>query len=145
LHASLQLAALCECTSMHEVKETLASFPTDIEDLYRKTWQRIFGQKGGKGLLARNVLTWVVFGTRSFTIEELQQAVAFHPETHKFDRDRMVPEATLIGLCHGLVTVEKATRFVRLVRKLTLYFSHAGLLTSANRLHCQGHLEGPHN
>jgi ankyrin repeat domain-containing protein 50 len=104
------------------VKESLSSFPTDIDDLYRKTWQRIFGQKGGKGLLARNVLTWVVFGTRSLTIEELREAVAFCPETHKFEQDRLVPEATLIGLCQGLVTVEKATRLVRLVRKSTLCF-----------------------
>jgi hypothetical protein len=145
LHASLQLAALCECTSVREVKETLASFPTDIEDLYLKTWQRIFSQKGGKGLVARNLLTWVVFGLRSLTIEELREAVAFHPDTHKFEQDRLVPDATLIGLCYGLVTVEKATRLVRLVRKSILCSRHTILLTSTCRLYCQGHLDEPHH
>jgi hypothetical protein len=142
LHASLQLAALCECTSIHEVRETLASFPTDIEDLYRKTWQRILALKGRKAMSARNALTWVVFGTRSLTIQELREAVAFHPDTHKFERDRLVPETTLIGLCHGLVTVEKGTSLVRLVRKLIMCFLHASLLTSAFRLYRKGHLSG---
>ncbi|KAH6909747.1 hypothetical protein BKA70DRAFT_1148288 [Coprinopsis sp. MPI-PUGE-AT-0042] len=115
LHATLQLATLRECTSVHEVKETLASFPTDIEDLYHKTWQRILAQAPGKVLLARNVLTWVLFATRSLNIQELRAAVATCPSTHQFVPDRLVQESVLTGVCHGLVIVEEQTRVVRLV------------------------------
>ncbi|KAH6876899.1 hypothetical protein BKA70DRAFT_1576531 [Coprinopsis sp. MPI-PUGE-AT-0042] len=115
LHASLQLSALRECTSVYEVEQTLAAFPTDIEDLYLQTWQRILAQVPSKSLLARNTLTWVIHATRSLTIQELQRAVATCPDTHKFVPDRLVQEDVLIGLCHGLVDVEEKTQLVRLV------------------------------
>ncbi|KAH6909717.1 hypothetical protein BKA70DRAFT_1187477 [Coprinopsis sp. MPI-PUGE-AT-0042] len=115
LHASLQLVALRECTSVHDVKQTLAVFPADIGDLYRQTWQRILAQAPRKALLAKNTLTWVVHATRSLTIEELQAAVAICPDTHKSTPDRLAQESVLIGLCHGLVAVEEETHLVRLV------------------------------
>jgi hypothetical protein len=117
---SLQLALLRECTNLHDVKKTLVSLPADINKLYRDTLQRIRAQPPGKAQLARDVLVWVVFASRSLTIEELQEAVAICPDTHKFERDRLVPEATLIGACHGLVAVEETTRLVRLVREWML-------------------------
>ncbi|KAH6909736.1 hypothetical protein BKA70DRAFT_1148273, partial [Coprinopsis sp. MPI-PUGE-AT-0042] len=115
LHTSLQLATLRECPNVCEVKKTLATFPTDIEDLYRKTWQRILDLPPAKALLARNALTWVVHATRSLTMEELLEAVAICPDTHRFEQDRLVQEETLMGLCHGMVAVEEETRLVRLV------------------------------
>ncbi|KAH6917863.1 hypothetical protein BKA70DRAFT_1245560 [Coprinopsis sp. MPI-PUGE-AT-0042] len=48
LHVALHLEALRECTSIHEVKEALATFPTTIEDLYLQTWQRITLSKNAK-------------------------------------------------------------------------------------------------
>ncbi|KAH6901823.1 hypothetical protein BKA70DRAFT_1229636 [Coprinopsis sp. MPI-PUGE-AT-0042] len=114
LHATLQLATLCECASVHEVQQTLATFPTDIEDLYRETWQRILNLAPNKVSLAKNALTWVVHATRSLTIRELQEAVATCPNTHKYAPDRLVQENVLLGLCHGLITVEEGTRLVRL-------------------------------
>ncbi|KAH6868954.1 hypothetical protein BKA70DRAFT_380995 [Coprinopsis sp. MPI-PUGE-AT-0042] len=115
LHASLQLATLRKCPNIREIKNTLATFPIDIEDLYCKTWQRILDLAPAQSLLARNTLTWVVHATRSLTIEELLEAVATCPDTHRFEQDCLVQEATLIGLCHGLVAVEEKTRLVRLV------------------------------
>ena len=53
------------------------------------------------------------------TIEELRHAVATSPDTHKFDRKRLIPTSTLISLCNGLVVVEEETKLVRLVRKCT--------------------------
>ncbi|KAH6876951.1 hypothetical protein BKA70DRAFT_1576545 [Coprinopsis sp. MPI-PUGE-AT-0042] len=115
LHASLQLATLRECPNIREVKKTLATFPSDIDDLYCKTWQRILDLAPAKSLLARNTLTWVVHATWSLTIEELLEAVATCPDTHRFEQDRLGQEETLIGLCNGMVAVEEETRLVRLV------------------------------
>ncbi|KAH6909746.1 hypothetical protein BKA70DRAFT_175144 [Coprinopsis sp. MPI-PUGE-AT-0042] len=115
LHASLQLKALRECTSVHEVKETLAAFPADIEDLYLQTWQRILNQTPAKVLLAKKVILWVINSTRSLTIDELRHALATCPDTHRFNSSRLVQESVLIGLCRGLLMVEEETRLVRLV------------------------------
>lgn len=120
LHASQQLAALHECTNAHEVRQALATFPAAIADLYLKTWQRILDLAPPKALLARNALTWVVYATRSLTIDELREAVAVCPETHDFKPSLLVQESLLMGLCHGLVAIEEKTRLVRLVRKFIL-------------------------
>ncbi|KAH6904768.1 hypothetical protein BKA70DRAFT_1294877 [Coprinopsis sp. MPI-PUGE-AT-0042] len=115
LHASLQLTALRDCTSVYEVEKTLAAFPVDIEDSYLQTWQRILHQTPSKVLLAKKVLLWVLHATSSLTAEALRRAMATCPETYQYQSSRLVPVDTLIGLCHGLVTVEEDTCLVRLI------------------------------
>ncbi|KAH6884745.1 hypothetical protein BKA70DRAFT_1574786 [Coprinopsis sp. MPI-PUGE-AT-0042] len=115
LHASLHLDALRDCTSAYDVGKTLKDFPPQIEDVYQRTWNRILNQTASRKILAKNVLTWVLCATRSLKIEELRCAVATSPETHNFDSSRLVDEATLMGLCCGLLKVEEWTNVVRFV------------------------------
>ncbi|KAH6881244.1 hypothetical protein BKA70DRAFT_1167462 [Coprinopsis sp. MPI-PUGE-AT-0042] len=115
LHASLQLDALRDCASIYDVKKTLEDFPPRIEDVYQRTWNRILDQTPKMSVLARNVLVWVLCATRSLGIEELRRAVATCPDTHTFDRSRLVDEATLMGICRGLVNIEEKTDIVRFV------------------------------
>ncbi|KAH6873711.1 hypothetical protein BKA70DRAFT_281942 [Coprinopsis sp. MPI-PUGE-AT-0042] len=115
LHASLQLDALCECATAHEVRQTLEEFPLNIQDVYRQTWQRILEQRSSHVLLAKTALVWVLNSSRSMTIEELERAVATSPETYKFERDRLAPGEALIAFCRGLVILEEESRLVRLV------------------------------
>ncbi|KAH6909839.1 hypothetical protein BKA70DRAFT_1148398, partial [Coprinopsis sp. MPI-PUGE-AT-0042] len=115
LHASLQLEALCECATAHEVRQTLEGFPSRIEDVYLQTWHRILGQKPSHVLLAKATLVWVLNASRSMTIEELERAVATSPETFKFEPNRLAPGTTLIAFCRGLVMFEEESRLVRLI------------------------------
>ncbi|KAH6904799.1 hypothetical protein BKA70DRAFT_519826 [Coprinopsis sp. MPI-PUGE-AT-0042] len=140
LHASLQLDALRDCTNVYEVKSSLATFSTKIEDLYLETWNRITSQTPSKILLAQKVLLWVITATRSLTVDELRHALAVSPDTHRFDQNRLVKEGIIIGLCRGLVTVEEETRLVRLVhytakdpleRLIKETFSHPNALPAA--------------
>ncbi|KAH6870878.1 hypothetical protein BKA70DRAFT_365676 [Coprinopsis sp. MPI-PUGE-AT-0042] len=117
LHASLQLDALCECTTAHEVRQTLEEFPLNIEDVYLQTWNRILGQRPSHVLLAKAVLVWVLNSPRPMRIEELQHAVATSPETYKFEPNRLSPVTTLMALCRGLVTLEEESRLVRLITR----------------------------
>ncbi|KAH6884774.1 hypothetical protein BKA70DRAFT_136878 [Coprinopsis sp. MPI-PUGE-AT-0042] len=114
LHASLQLQALRECTSRHELDKTLKDFPPQIKDVYVRTWTRIIEQGSTKADLAMKALVWVVYATRSLNIEELQYAVATDPDAHEFEAHRLVPAETLIGVCCGLLTIEKESKIVRL-------------------------------
>ncbi|KAH6902508.1 ankyrin repeat-containing domain protein [Coprinopsis sp. MPI-PUGE-AT-0042] len=95
--------------------ETLDAFPTEIEEAYQQTWQRILSQNSRHAALAKYILLWVTHAQRSMTIEELQHAVATSPDDHTFKSTRLVPENTLIGLCRGLVTMDEESRLVRLV------------------------------
>ncbi|KAH6907865.1 hypothetical protein BKA70DRAFT_346645 [Coprinopsis sp. MPI-PUGE-AT-0042] len=115
LHASLQLDALRDCTNVYDVEKTLEDFPPRIEDVYQQTWSRILAQTPKVVALAENVLVWVLCATRSLGIEELCRAVAICPDTHKFDPNRLVDEATLMALCRGLVNIEDGTNIVRFV------------------------------
>ncbi|KAH6889056.1 ankyrin repeat-containing domain protein [Coprinopsis sp. MPI-PUGE-AT-0042] len=115
LHASLQLEALSECLSARDMRDTLKVFPPDIMEVYCQTWARISSQSLKHASLAKAVLIWVLNASRSMTIEELELAASTSPETHKFDPAQLVPGATLVSLCGGLITVEEESRLLRLV------------------------------
>ncbi|KAH6874661.1 hypothetical protein BKA70DRAFT_1480127 [Coprinopsis sp. MPI-PUGE-AT-0042] len=115
LHASLQLEALRGCANIYAVEKTLENFPCQIEDVYQQTWKRIEAQAPEMAVIAKNALIWVLCAMRSLKIEELRYAVATCPDTYKFDRRRLVDNATLMGLCRGLVNIEEETNIVRFV------------------------------
>jgi ankyrin repeat domain-containing protein 50 len=117
LHAILHLEALEQCVTIHDAKYALSSFPTKIEDVYHKTWQRIISQSPQRVALARLLLLWVMYTKRRLTIEELRWAVATAPDTHRFEAERMVAEPFLMSLCCGLLRVDEKSKSVHLVRK----------------------------
>ncbi|KAH6901152.1 hypothetical protein BKA70DRAFT_1569200 [Coprinopsis sp. MPI-PUGE-AT-0042] len=115
LHASLQLQALRECTSRHELNKTLEDFPPQVKDVYVQTWNRIINQAPGKVVLATNALAWVLYATICLTVNELRHAIATCPDTHKLDLVRLAPAETIFSACHGLMTLEGETGVVHLV------------------------------
>jgi ankyrin repeat domain-containing protein 50 len=117
LHAKLQLEALRKCVNALDVEETLEAFPTGIQAIYTRTWERICAQGPKLADLAQLVLLWVTHAQRELTIDTLRRAVATSPETHAFEPKRMVPEALLLSVCCGLVSVDEKTSHVRLVRE----------------------------
>ncbi|KAH6891917.1 ankyrin repeat-containing domain protein [Coprinopsis sp. MPI-PUGE-AT-0042] len=119
LHAKLQLEALRRCTSALDVEETLDTFPTDIDTIYEKTWERILDQEPKHLNLAKLVLLWVTHAHGEMTIDTLRCAVATSPVTHEFEPKRMVPEGLLLSVCCGLVSVDARTRLVRFIHYTT--------------------------
>ncbi|KAH6879714.1 ankyrin repeat-containing domain protein [Coprinopsis sp. MPI-PUGE-AT-0042] len=102
LHAKLQLEALRNCVSVLDVEETLQGFPSDIEAIYAKTWERILAQGSKKSNLAKLVLLWITHADGELTIDTLRRAVSTCPETYAFEEKRMVPEAPLLSVCSTL-------------------------------------------
>ncbi|KAH6894763.1 hypothetical protein BKA70DRAFT_1160657 [Coprinopsis sp. MPI-PUGE-AT-0042] len=119
LHARLQLEALRNCVSAYDVEETLQAFPSDIKAIYAKTWERILAQAPKQSNLAKLVLLWITHADGEMTIDTLRLAVATCPETYAFEPKRMVPEALLLSVCCGLVSVDEKTRLVRLIHYTT--------------------------
>ncbi|KAH6870872.1 hypothetical protein BKA70DRAFT_1069663, partial [Coprinopsis sp. MPI-PUGE-AT-0042] len=115
LHASLQLDALCECATAHDIRQTLEEFPLNIQDVYLQTWNRVLEQRSSHVLMAKAALVWVLNSSRPMTIQELERAIATSPETYKFEPNRLAPGKTLMALCCGLLTLEEESRLVRLV------------------------------
>ncbi|KAH6892824.1 hypothetical protein BKA70DRAFT_1536593 [Coprinopsis sp. MPI-PUGE-AT-0042] len=119
LHAKLQLEALRNCVSALDVEETLQAFPTDIGAIYATTWERILAQGPKQSSLAKLVLLWITHADGEITIDTLRRAVATCPKTYAFEARRMVPEALLLTVCCGLVSVDEKTRLVRLIHYTT--------------------------
>ncbi|KAH6904014.1 hypothetical protein BKA70DRAFT_1566330 [Coprinopsis sp. MPI-PUGE-AT-0042] len=119
LHAKLQLEALRNCISALDVEETLQGFPSDIEAIYAKTWERILAQGPKQSKLAQLVLLWITHADGEMTIDTLRRAVATCPETYAFEPKRMVPEGLLLSVCCGLVSVDEKTRLARLIHYTT--------------------------
>jgi ankyrin repeat domain-containing protein 50 len=117
LHAKLQLEALRNCVCALDLEETLQAFPMDIHTIYTKTWERICAQEPKLANLAKLVLLWITHADTELTIDTLRRAVATSPETHAFDPKRMVPEALLLSVCCGLISLDQKTRLVRLIRE----------------------------
>jgi ankyrin repeat domain-containing protein 50 len=117
LYAKLQLEALRNCVNDLDVEETLEEFPTDIQAIYTRTWERICAQAPKIAHLAKLVLLWITHAETELTIDTLRRAVATSPDTYAFEPKRMVPEALLLSVCCGLVSFDKTTRLVRLIRE----------------------------
>ncbi|KAH6901145.1 hypothetical protein BKA70DRAFT_710785 [Coprinopsis sp. MPI-PUGE-AT-0042] len=115
LHAFLQMQALQECTNRQELNETLEGFPEKIADVYNQTWDRIISQSDGKVALATKALVWVLYATRSLTVEELRHAITSSSDTYDFEKGRLVSIETIVGVCCGLLTIEQETGIARLV------------------------------
>jgi ankyrin repeat domain-containing protein 50 len=120
LHAKLQLEALRNCVSAMDVEETLEAFPTEIEPIYMETWERICAQGPKLANLAKLVLLWITHTETEMTIDALRRAVATSQDTYAFEPKRMVPEALLLLVCCGLVSVDEKTRLVHLIREYHL-------------------------
>ncbi|TFK24830.1 hypothetical protein FA15DRAFT_390829 [Coprinopsis marcescibilis] len=113
LLASLQLDMLRECLSIQDLREALDSLPSGVDDMYAATLERL--DKQPRAELARRTLAWVSYAYRSLKIEELQRAVAVHPETHEYDSERLVDGESLVSLCCGLLVVDSRSMLVRLI------------------------------
>ena len=70
--------------------------------------------------LATAAFVWVLNATQSMDIDLLQRALATCPETYHFEPARLTTEATILTACRGLITVDKKSRLVRLIREYHL-------------------------
>ena len=138
LHASLQLDALQDCFTVHAATQILEAFPQEIRDVYQQAWNRILKSDEHQASLAKAAFAWVLNAQRSLTVEQLRRALATCPETYHFEPARLMEESDILAACRGLITFDKESKLVRLVRT-----SFVGPLTTSSidcevRLHCQG-------
>lgn len=119
LHAALLIEALLGCVSLKGLRDKLAHFPVKIEEMYGETFMRIEHQADEQVALAKKILVWVLYAASSLKLEDLQCALATSHENQDFDGDNVTPEDILLSVCCGLVTLDRNSRIVRLVREFT--------------------------
>lgn len=85
--------------------------------MYLATFKRIEQNSADQAILAKQMLIWVLYAESSLRVQDLQRALATSPVSENYDPDRIVPEAILLSVCCGLVTVDHDSQLIRLVRK----------------------------
>jgi hypothetical protein len=116
--AALQVDALASSgvTDIKSVREAVESLPTSLDDQYKRTLERIQGQSKREQDLACKAILLVTYAISILSIDELLDALTVDIETASFDRERRTTEEMLIDVCMGLVTIEKDSKTVQLIR-----------------------------
>ena len=128
----MQLEALQQCTSPHDVRLMLDGFPSEIEDVYRQTWKRIVDSSPHQLYLAKTGLVWVLNASRCMSIDELRHALATCPKAYHFSSSRLIPESAFMAIFRGLLVVDPKSMLVRLVREFLLTLVWLPLLSLAS-------------
>jgi hypothetical protein len=108
-HPSMSSAIASNCTAKYSA--TARGHSEHFGDMIR----RIKEQGDDSGAIAMRIFTWIRLAERPFSIVELQHALATEIGTKELDYDSIMPQATLLGCCMGLVTVDSHNATVRFV------------------------------
>ncbi|KAH6902441.1 hypothetical protein BKA70DRAFT_1306914 [Coprinopsis sp. MPI-PUGE-AT-0042] len=114
LHAVLQLDRLQHCLTVNDIRENLNRLPPSIEDVYEQTLQRILTAPEPKATHGKRLLLCVLFAQQPLSTLDLRYALATW-DKQTFDWQAVIPEESLVALCHGLITVESSSGTVRLI------------------------------
>ena len=129
--AQIYLGSLGDKTTPKAVRKALKQFqkqsPGSDEDqklevlsrAYAQAMERINGQRLGLRELARQVLLWITCARRPLTTLELQHALAVEVGESALDEDNQPQIEDMVSVCAGLVTVDEASRTIRLAHYTT--------------------------
>ena len=124
LFAVLQLDRICVARTVTKIKIALDSMPSELDDLYQQTIERIRTQNNEDRELGMRVLSLVTHARRPLHVGEIQHALAVDVEapTSDLDFDNILPPQSLTDLCAGLVVIETNSQIIRLVHYTTQEF-----------------------
>jgi hypothetical protein len=118
----LHVESLARKHDRRAIRSALNNLPTELDDTYHETLERIYGQNKDDALLAERVLSWISFARRPLVVREMQHAIAvmnLELDESRIDEDGIPDEDLLVAVCAGLVTVDEGNNVIRLVHYTT--------------------------
>ena len=88
------------------VTETLNTMPKSLEGIYEGTMQRIEQNSPDDAILAKRILSWVVWSRRALHVGELLQALAVRSGDHDFDPGEILDEGVISFVTAGSVVAD---------------------------------------
>ncbi len=123
LLAVLQIDRICVARTVKKIKAALTSMPSELNDLYRETVERIRRQSGDDGELGMRILSWVTHTKRPLHVVELAHGLAVEYDddegAHELDIDNLLSSRSLVDVCAGLVVIDSRSQIIRLVHYTT--------------------------
>ena len=117
LLAALQIGSWKHCTTVNELRKTVNSLPSGLDAFYERTLERIESQTTTEISVAMKAILSLTFAFRSLSIAELQHALPVPDDSEGFDGDDITEENVIVSVCFGLITIDKLSGIVRLVRE----------------------------
>ncbi|KAL8853005.1 MAG: hypothetical protein Q9221_002153 [Calogaya cf. arnoldii] len=117
LLARLHLDSIARATSAAALRASLQRLPRQMNTTYDEALQRIEDQDDEHAALAKKVLAWILYASRSLTIVELQHALAAESTESSLgvDDEFIINADHIIYACAGLITLDKKTNVIRMV------------------------------
>ncbi|KAF8206616.1 ankyrin repeat-containing domain protein [Mycena galopus ATCC 62051] len=119
LLAKLHIESLKTKNTIKAVRKALTELPKNLYEGYDIAMQRIEAQNEEDRVTARSALIWVANAKRPLSVEELRVALAVEPGTQQLDKENLLKIEIILGVCAGLVIVDKGSSVVRLVHYTT--------------------------
>jgi len=116
LLARLSMDSITGMTRIKEVRKAMQTLPTNHEDAYRNTFERILSQTKKRRRLALETLNWVCNSKRPLKIIELQHAIAIGEEDLEEVSSEDIESSNLIlSSCLGLVVLSQSGKTVEML------------------------------
>lgn len=99
---------------------------SELDSIYKDTWQCICDQHHILKDLAIKTLSWVLYAKRSLTWTELQHALSIQMDDLRPPRDSMLTIEDIVSSCCGLLAIDQDSNLVRLEHRTAAeYFASA--------------------
>ncbi|KAJ6258876.1 hypothetical protein Dda_5771 [Drechslerella dactyloides] len=112
---ALQLRTVLQATTIRDREAALEILPSDLDEAFGETMDRVKQQPKGLFEKAAKIITWVHLAERPLTVDELLCSLAIKDSDIALDRRGVPVRKTLLNCCHGLVVIDQETSTVRLV------------------------------
>jgi ankyrin repeat protein len=107
--------SICNATTVNKIRKILESMPTNYEEAYKDTFDRILKQNQERQSLALSALNWICNSRRSLDMLELQHAIASLDEAPEYTPEYLESEKTILSSCLGFLVHSKSGQAVGLV------------------------------
>lgn len=118
LLAKLYMDAIQDKVTSNSIKKAISEFGTNPDaysEAYDAAIERIESQKSDRLTYAKRLLSWVSLAKRELSVSELEHALAAEPSARAIDKGDIPDLQDVISFCAGLVSIDQASRVVKLV------------------------------
>jgi hypothetical protein len=99
------------------LQEALKSLPSEPQEYYERTFNRITTRNKVQAKLATQACAWICYACWPLTLEQLQIALSISPGMTCLDPETISSKQIITSVCAGLVIVSENDQTVSFARK----------------------------
>ncbi|KAI8625612.1 ankyrin repeat-containing domain protein [Xylariaceae sp. FL1651] len=120
-------------TTVKKIRKSLEALPSDYQEAYQRTFDRVLKQNSGRRELALKALTWISSAKRSLTMRELQYAVAAEDNESTVGDEDLESPKSILSSCLGLVRLSRTEQKVEFIHSSARTFTQTRVDPDADK------------